>query len=583
MESVNVSLKTKVVGLGLVFVTLLVSPGITYDPINLPKMTALVLIGALIYPSIVLNFPEFWRNHKRLVFTTATLVLAMLTSVPASKSPLNQQLWGIWGRSTGLITYLCLISILLFFARQSLPSSTFLIMLFMRVGYFLTFYTFLQLLDLDPIDWSQKALVATLGNINFMSSFFGLTMICYFAHLSSSPALSTKIFFGLFIAANSFLIFYSGSYQGFAIFLAGLVFYISFKFYKQWNKVNTVWFLISAISCGLLLFMGTLGMGPLGSILFQETMKFRLDYWKAGVSMTLSNPLQGLGMDSYGDNYTIYRDEGAALNGSAGRVTNTAHNVFLDLSSGAGVLAGVSFIAVFVICVVGLLHVVERGANRSNLETASLYAGLVVGYAVFCLISINQIGIAVWGFAFLGVASGLTDHLAVTKEYSFGMFKRKDSMASKLLNERKKTLKGKDVKRLTATKERKTIETLMTGFSLMLMVLIAFPIVQNDIDFLKALRSNDLGQMIKIAQRDSSAGFYQDKLLTLLVDQGKISESVELAEEFVISNPKRLYPWKVLAFSEISDSATRSSAIEKLSLLDPQNVNLRIQLDALRR
>lgn len=75
---------------------------------------------------------------------------------------------------------------------------------FMRTSYFISIYTTLQFADLDPIPWSQKLPVATLGNINFMSAFLGLANIIILGKFFVEKLqISQKIFFVLVLAWNN--------------------------------------------------------------------------------------------------------------------------------------------------------------------------------------------------------------------------------------------------------------------------------------------------------------------------------------------------------------------------------------------
>jgi len=81
----------------------------------------------------------------------------------------------------------------------------------------------MQVGDLDPIDWSQKLMVATLGNINFMSSFLGLASISMITRIMVDKiALPARLHYLFFISVNGFLIWISGSIQGIAVFAAGV-------------------------------------------------------------------------------------------------------------------------------------------------------------------------------------------------------------------------------------------------------------------------------------------------------------------------------------------------------------------------
>jgi O-antigen ligase len=75
---------------------------------------------------------------------------------------------------------------------------------------------------------------------------------------------------------------------------------------------------------------------PWSSILYKESVTFRGDFWRAGWKMTVDNPVFGVGLDGYRDHYRASRDVVTALRPGSDAMTDSAHNVFLDISSGGG-------------------------------------------------------------------------------------------------------------------------------------------------------------------------------------------------------------------------------------------------------
>ena len=86
--------------------------------------------------------------------------------------------------------------------------------------------------------------------------------------------------------------------------------------------------------------------GPLAPLIYQISIQLRGDYMHAGWEMTTLNPFFGVGMDSYGDWYRQARGEITTLRGSAERISNSAHNIFLDISSNGGFPLLISYLAI---------------------------------------------------------------------------------------------------------------------------------------------------------------------------------------------------------------------------------------------
>jgi len=222
-------------------------------------------------------------------------------------------------------------------------------------------------MQLDPIkNWTSNQPFATLGNINFSSALLGLSNVLMVGKLlNEKTPQSHKFYVSILILLNISIILYSESIQGIAIWLVGSSILFFAKIKKRANK-NSIkqqkifensYFPI-LILIGLFIFAGTAGIGPLGSQLTQQTIRYRIDYWSAGFGMSVRNLWSGVGVDSYGDFYREFRSPQATV-GNHGRITNTAHNVLLDIFSGGGIFLLVSFILILGLAFVRISRVLS--------------------------------------------------------------------------------------------------------------------------------------------------------------------------------------------------------------------------------
>ena len=150
--------------------------------------------------------------------------------------------------------------------------------------------------------------------------------------------------------------------------------------------------------------IGTLNKGPLASLLYKDSVTYRGDYWRAGWKMTVENPIFGVGLDSYGDWYRRSRDLEATVRTSPDRVSNAAHNVFIDISAYGGFPLLLIYMALMVLVVISAIKVFKRSQDFNT-----GFVGLVGGWVAFqaqSIISINQIGLALWGWVLSGLIIG---------------------------------------------------------------------------------------------------------------------------------------------------------------------------------
>ena len=559
----SVEILSKIVIVGTpILATLAIAPGLTYDPINLPKALVVITGASLLVTSLIVNFPKLYKINKLVIFFAIIFLCSLLFSLVFNEAPISQQLWGVWGRSTGVLTYLAFVIFLLASAIEGEKKDQISLRRgFERLSYFISIYTLAQAGDIDPINWSQKLMVATLGNINFMSSFLGLATISMLSRIIIEKlSVTSKSFYGLFVVLNLFLIWISGSIQGVAVVAAGSSILIMLKARKERGLRASIAWISSVTPFGILILLGTAGVGPLNA-LKQETVNFRMDYWLAGVRMTKENWLNGVGVDSYGDYYEQYRDLAAVERTGPQRITNTAHNIFLDVSSGAGIFAGVAFVAIFLLA---LNSVVQMTRSAKFTDTDAAFAGMFFGFLVFAMISINQIGVGIWGFVFMGSLIGSSVRQKVGgKQSEIGNIQARtsNSKASRVADTRTNT---------------SLILSIIMGTTVFIVGL--QPII-TDAKMLRAVQNSDFQAMKESVSRSTATSFHKSKFQTLLVQGGRESEALSFAREEVAQYPRSETSLRIVAFSETALKSERVRAAALLRARDPFNYVLQRILD----
>jgi hypothetical protein len=120
--------------------------------------------------------------------------------------------------------------------------------------------------------------------------------------------------------------------------------------------------------------------------------------------MTVDNPIFGVGLDSYGDWYRRSRTIEATLRRGPDVTSNAAHNVFLDISSYGGFPLVLIYIVLIILVITSAIKVFKRSQSFN-----AGFVGLVSGWVAFqaqSIISINQIGLALWGWVLSGLIIG---------------------------------------------------------------------------------------------------------------------------------------------------------------------------------
>jgi len=446
-------------------------------------------------------------------------------------------------------------------------SLSFIRMIFERLGYVVTSYTLLQLLELDPINWSQKIMVATLGNINFMSSFLGLTAISYTSRfILEKQSITSKSYYFCLTALNLYLIFTSRSIQGVGVFLAGISVLIAFFVRRKLSFMKSLLLLSFTSALGLLLLLGTAGLGPL-AIMRQDTVIFRIDYWRAGINMTASNPINGVGLDSYGDFYRDYRTLEAVTRTGQQRVTNTAHNIFLDVFAGAGMFAGILMILIMLITALRLVGGLKE--NNSNFDLPA-FGGMWLGFLIFCLISINQIGVGVWGFIFTGLLNGFLTKSKLEQKDEKGVSKKGSTKLPEI-----QPSKDVGVISKSSLRDNRLIQAFFSAIVTLVVFIVTLLPNLADARYLNSVKASDWTRALDVIDDMGIQDFHRENLMERLAKVGLEDQSLKLALALTKENPQSWLGWIQIISNSKASREQQLEAARNILRIDPFNFEAR--------
>ena len=320
-------------------VTVAVTPSSTLDPINVPKLWVLSAlafgISALLISQIktLLN-----KDHWPVIASSRGVLIFMVIALLTSSAPLVQQLFGTYGRNTGLLTYFSFGTL---FVGAAVATNRGAIKPFLigTVGALAvnSIYGLVQATGNDPIKWANPyaPVIGTLGNPNFSAAFFGMGIAFALSYLVATGIdIKYRFASALYILIALFDIAKSDAQQGVIVSLlsVGLIGFFLIKD-KFANPVFRFSYLGLGIAVGVIGILGTLQKGPVSSIIYKPSVTYRGDYWHAGIQMFKSHPWFGVGLDSFGDYYRSSRTLEATLRRGPSTVSNAAHNVFIDIAA----------------------------------------------------------------------------------------------------------------------------------------------------------------------------------------------------------------------------------------------------------
>jgi len=425
------------VGIIGAFVTFVISPNTNLDPINIIKFFFLFIgAGYLVadYQQVVSRFKSGTKSYRYFVISTLAFVLFQFIGLFLSGATFISQIYGVFGRNTGFLTYLALsILVLLVSTLENSQQVREVIKYLIVVTSFEVLYGFFQFANLDPYSWKNlyNPIIGTLGNPNFSSAFYGIVASLMIPYLfEKSFKLRMRFIALVVIGILFFLTIASDSWQGTGLILVSAAIYF-LTFVRSIHRARIFGYLVGLIYLGVsaLAIRGFQGDGPFGTYLNKPTFTIRMDYWRTAINTIKHNLLFGVGSDNFGDWFRLMRDEETVKRIGLGVATNSTHNVVLDIMANTGLIAGVLYLSV-----VGLIlwKALPRIWNPESLDN-KMFLPLFLGwfaYFIQSMVSINQIGIGVWGW----ILQGLMVALVLNKEnFAHVMIEKNDKKKKKVV------------------------------------------------------------------------------------------------------------------------------------------------------
>jgi O-antigen ligase len=393
----------------LVITTLFIAPSLAYDPFNVSRLLSLGSFAGASIVALLLGLKHKWISQYRtplfaVLFFIASLTLTILITAPRFMA----QFYGAYGRNTGYLAYFSLAILLLVAVIVSnFHNLSYFIYALFGVSFLSTIYGFIQVLGGDPaaINNPSNFALGFFGNQNFQSAFTAIAVAAAVATLIS-PSISFKyrVLLTVFFVLSVAQIYVTQSEQGFFVMVASFVVLTYLRFVRPMKVQLKVTYLIFTVIGFFAVLFGTLNKGFLSKYLYQESVTYRGDYWRAGQKMTVENPVFGIGLDGYGEWYRRSRSIEATLRRGPDIFSSSAHNHLLDISSSGGLLLLSAYLTILSLAVRAVIRVLRREHSYNWKFTALLAAWFT--YQLQSLISVNQLGLGIWGWTLTGLLIG---------------------------------------------------------------------------------------------------------------------------------------------------------------------------------
>ena len=396
-----------VLALGAALVTLYFNSKIQ-DPFNSPKLWLLVLLAAWSAGHLLIGLKIFYKNFKFeylviLIFLFSGLVSLVFTN------PIYTGFFGETQRRNGYLSYFCLVIIfivsILKFRFEFISRFALVIII---VGLVLSVYGLMQISGIDFVKWNNpyNAVISTVGNPNFAAAIMAIMATLNFGFALNPEFLAIqRIIHMLVFVLSSAAIYKSDARQGLVSLAIGvgtisIVFIHSKIRYLGWAAG------ISAFVLGVFAVLGMLQKGPLTSLLYKDSVSVRGYYWRAGIRMLRENFFFGVGQDRYGAYFKTFRESNYSLNYGFDITSSNAHSVPIQLFATGGIFFGLSYLILIALVFKAGIQGIRTSSGHRRILITTILSGWLA-YQAQSLISIDNLGISIWGWLLSGLVIAL--------------------------------------------------------------------------------------------------------------------------------------------------------------------------------
>lgn len=387
-------------------VTIIFSPS-SFDSFVFPKFILLLVTGAWCLGLLVSCGPEIKR------FRAFTLILFFFaiwfTFLLIRGEVFHTSLFGVQGRNMGYLSYLSLLVVsLLFCVKSSEIVLRRTILTFTFASSLVVLYGGLQILSMDPIEWSlvYQGIIGNLGNPNFMSVVCALAGTCLFFWVFQdgvTKPLKGISLVGLLLAGIG--VHNTKATQGWIVLAIGVTPLI-YLFIERLGKLLAKVFALSIAVSATFVSLAIFNVGPLAGLIYQQSLAYRADFWSIAWRMATSNPFFGVGIDRFQNYYREYRTLSQTQGVSTEDFSDSAHNLYLHLAATGGFPLAIIALAINIF-VAFRFYVALKKASEMQRYVALIF-GIWLGIQAQNLISIDYPSIALWSWIFSGIGVGLS-------------------------------------------------------------------------------------------------------------------------------------------------------------------------------
>jgi len=544
----------------ILLVTLYFNPKLA-DPFNSPKLWILLVISSWL-AGYVVSFRKriFGNKSVKNFYYLIILFLIILTIAVVTSDFKYIAIFGETQRRNGFLQYFSLSIVII---AASLFVRVYNIKKLVFVTYFIgstsVVYSLLQTTGNDFVAWNNpyNSVISTLGNPNFAAAVMAIVGVITFGSVFI-PTLkyNQRIFAAGLSLFLLFAIFRSNARQGLIAYALGVG---TFLVIWLWVKNKKYGYISAAL--GMIFFvssvLGMLQIGPLERYLYKSSVSIRGYYWRASIEMLINHPFFGVGIDSYGHYFKEFREVNYPLTYGFQLTSTNAHNTFLQFFATGGIFLGIAYLALNGYILNRAIFGIKNLTGSNRLYLSAVFSAWLAFHAQ-SLISIDNIGISVWGW-FLG---GAIIGLSVSSSTLSGGIEELPQLKKSTIN----------LGRVATS-----------GFATLLAAVLVAILYRGESNSYRATQVYNLQDPATRAYfKELQLGVIDTPLIdptyklvaaSNLLQSGFVDEGLREANKIYEENPRNLDTLNLLAlaFEQLNNTANAMEIREKIVLLDPWN------------
>jgi len=531
------------------------------DPFNSPKLWILLFFAAWLtgYIFAVRAIIISVKPVNRLCYLVFVFLSCLLVSTVVSDFRYIA-IFGETQRRNGFLQYLSLSIILV---ATSIFIRTFNVKKIFMVTYFMAIisviYSLMQTTGNDFVKWDNpyNSVISTLGNPNFAAAVMAIMGVITFSSIFIGTFQYTqRLLAALISILLLFVIYKSNARQGLLAYILGIGIFLTIWLWSK-NRKFGILDLAAGLTIFIISILGMLQFGPLEKYLYKPSVSIRGYYWRAGIEMLRNHPFFGVGIDSYGVYFKEYREVRYPLTYGFELTSTNAHNTFIQFFATGGFFLGLAYLLLNGYILKQAIYGIRNLSGNNRMYLAAIFSAWIAFHAQ-SLISIDNIGISIWGWILGGSIVGLSVSATPTENGKEIFFQQKKNTIN--------------------------LSRVMTsGFSTLLVVILVAMLYRGEINSYKSSQNVNLQDpvsrnyfkelQLKAINTPLNDPTYSLFAASRLIQSGYVDEGLAEAKKIYLQNPRNLDALLLFAltYEQLSNLPEAISYREKIVQLDPWN------------